>query len=205
MLEYLLMLIAEWLIIIGLNVVPAFAPPTWMVLSALYIAYPQNIFLLVIVGVTASTIGRYLLARGSKFAVQKLAKAEKKEHLEELKGKLDAKPLSKFLFSFVFCLGPLPSNTLFIVAGATGIRLREILAGFFVGRTISYMFLVFTTQKVFASLAATAEGTANMLTIMIEVIGVLSILFFFFFDWEKFIWGKKDETKKRTGKWKHKK
>ena len=58
MLDYVLMLAIEWLVVFGLNVVPAFAPPTWMLLSFIYIAYPQDILVLIIVGATASTCGR---------------------------------------------------------------------------------------------------------------------------------------------------
>ena len=200
MLEYLALLIIEWLIVFGINVIPAMAPPTWMVLSFLYIAYPQDIFILIMIGATASTCGRYVLAKASGMFAQRLANGERKEQLSLLKERLDSRPRAKFIFALLFALGPLPSNTLFIVAGATGVRLKEILAGFFVGRLMSYLFLTFTTQKVFASVAATAEGTANLFTIMIELIGVISIIVFFKFDWEKLIWNMGGKGKKAPAK-----
>ena len=87
----------------------------------------------------------------------------------------------------IYALSPLPSNALFIAFGATKTRLREVLAGFFVGRTISYLFLVFTTQKVFSSLESTMQGNASLWTIMIEVIGVIAVIGFFLVDWNKII------------------
>ncbi len=177
----------EWLIIFALNVIPAFAPPTWIVLSYFYIAEPQNILLLVLIGVTASTCGRFILAKASGKIFDISAGKEKKEEMKFLREKLHKGKWKKFLFSFFFSLGPLPSNALFIAVGATKIKLREILIGFFAGRTLGYLFLIFTTEKVFTSLELTLEGQATMWTIAIELIGVLAIIWFFFFDWKKFL------------------
>lgn len=196
-----LQIIVEWLVVFILNVIPAFAPPTWIVLSAFYIAFPQNIFFLIAIGVTASTAGRYALAKGSEILIQKYASNNKKEDLAHLKKALNYKPMQKFLFTFIFALSPLPSNALFIAAGATKIRLREILAGFFAGRTVSYLLLVFITEKVFTALEKTLEGNATIWTVMIEVIGVLSIVAFFAIDWDKLI--RSGEKNKKWPKKKH--
>jgi len=197
-----LLLLAEWIVVFLLNVVPAFAPPTWAILSFFYIAAPQNIFVLIAVGVTASTAGRYCLAMLSRLFTKKFAKGHKKEEMDFLAKKLSGKPFKKFLFTFLFSLSPLPSNALFIAVGAIGIRLREVLAGFFAGRIISYLFLVFVVGKVFTSLEATVEGTATLWIILIELIGVIAIIAFFLFDWAAFL----GKPKKKSGaKWKHKK
>jgi membrane protein YqaA with SNARE-associated domain len=178
-------LLFEWAVIFAINVIPAFAPPTWMALSYFYITSPQNIFLLVLIGVTASTCGRYILAKISAKTFDILGKKDK-EDMEFLREKLKGKKWKKFIFSFLFSLGPFPSNALFITIGATKIKLREILAGFFFGRLLSYLFLVFTTQHIFSSLELTFEGQATLWTIVVEIIGVLAIIWFFTFDWKKF-------------------
>ena len=183
-------LLFEWLVIFLFNLVPAFMPPTWMTLSFLYITNPQNIFLLVFIGVTASTVGRFALAKLSGKFTTRFASKKKKKQMKILQKKLEGKPLQKFIFTLIFALSPLPSNALFIAVGATKTRLREVIAGFFVGRTLSYLFLVFTTEKIFSSFGMTIEGNATLWTIMIELIGVIAIIVFFAFDWEKLL-GKK--------------
>jgi membrane protein YqaA with SNARE-associated domain len=195
MIDPVLQLVVQWLAVFAINVIPAFAPPTWVLLSFFYIVYPQNIFLLIFIGVTASTVGRYALAKGSELITQKYASTRKKKGLEELRHELNYKPWEKFFFTLVFSLSPLPSNALFIAAGATRVRLREVLAGFFVGRTISYLLLVFVTQKVFSALETTLAGNATIWTGMIEIIGFASIIAFFVLDWEKIL-GQKKESKK---------
>jgi membrane protein YqaA with SNARE-associated domain len=180
-------LIFEWIVIFVFNIIPAFAPPTWMTLAFFYITNPQNIFLLVFIGVTASTVGRYCLAKISNKFIFKFASKKKKQQMELINIRLAGKPFQKFIFTFLFALSPLPSNALFIAIGATNTKLREILLGFFAGRTLSYLFLVFTTEKIFSSLSITLEGTATFWTIIIELIGVFAIIFFFIFDWEKLL------------------
>jgi len=184
-------LLFEWAIVFLINLIPAFMPPTWLTLTFFYITNPQNIFLLVLIGVTASTAGRYCLAKGSGKFFGKYGTKKKKKQMKLLEKKLHGKPLQKFIFTLLFSLSPLPSNALFIAVGATKTRLREVIAGFFVGRTISYLFLVFTTEKIFSSLGTTVEGTGTLWTIMIEIIGIIAIIAFFVFDWEKLLGGKK--------------
>jgi membrane protein YqaA with SNARE-associated domain len=185
--DYISMLFAQWVIVFLINVVPAMAPPTWAVLSFFYISSPQNIFLLVAIGVTASTAGRFALAKASYFVTQKFADKKKKMEFSAIEKKLEGKTSQKFIFTLIYSLSPLPSNALFIAFGATKTKLMEVLTAFLLGRTISYLFLIFTTQKVFSSLEATMQGNASMWTIMIEIIGVIAVLAFFLVDWNKLI------------------
>ena len=199
--DFVSMLFAQWVIVFLLNVIPALAPPTWAILSFFYISSPQNIFLLVAIGVTASTTGRFVLAKASGFVTEKFADKTKKQEFNAIEKKLEGKTTQKFIFTLIYSLSPLPSNALFIAFGATKTRLREVLAAFLVGRTISYLFLVFTTQKVFSSLETTMQGNASLWTIMIEVIGVIAVLAFFFVDWNKIISLDMPGDKKKKDKW----
>ena len=204
-LDFVSIVFAQWVIVFLINVIPAFMPPTWAVLSFFYITAPQNIWALVIIGVTASTCGRYVLAKLSGFITEKFASREKKREFDAIKDKLQGKPMQKFIFTLVYALSPLPSNALFIAFGATKTKLAAVLSGFFVGRTISYLFLVFTTQKVFSSLESTMQGNASLWTIMIEVIGVLAIIIFFTVDWNKLILLETPNKKKKKWEYNHKK
>jgi membrane protein YqaA with SNARE-associated domain len=183
-------LIFEWIIIFLINLIPAFMPPTWMTLSFFYITSPQNIFLLVFIGVSASTVGRYCLAKGSGKFFARFGTKKKQKQMKLLQKKLHGKPIKVFIFTLLFSLSPLPSNALFIAVGATKTKLKSVVAGFFVGRSISYLFLVFTTEKILSSLGANIKGSGSMITILIEVVGVIAIIIFFLFDWEKLLGGK---------------
>ena len=203
---YELLIVVQWIIVFVVNVIPALAPPTWAVLSFFNITRPQDIWILVAIGVSASACGRFVLAKLSEYFTTKFASTQKKHEFLDIEKKLRAKGWEKFVFTFLYSLSPLPSNAIFIAFGATKTRLRAVLAGFVVGRTISYLFLVFTTETIFSSVGSTITGNATIWTILIEIIGVVAVLVFFFFDWSKLIRLDGPEDKKPKGKrWAHKK
>lgn len=183
----LISLIIQWLIVFGINIIPVFAPPTWIVLSYFHISAPQNLLILILIGVTASTAGRYVLAKFSGKVFVKFASEKKKKEIELIKSKLQKKSTAKFMLSFIFSLGPLPSNAFFIAVGSTKLKLKEFLAGFFVGRTISYLFLVYTSGVLYSSFGSSLSGDTSILTLGVEIIGVIAIIAFFLIDWTKLI------------------
>src|ERR1700704_832227 len=56
---------------LGLNVIPAFAPPTWMVLAFVGFEFPEtNPLLLALVAAVAATLGRLTLAKLSHWLLR---------------------------------------------------------------------------------------------------------------------------------------
>ncbi|PYJ07821.1 MAG: hypothetical protein DMF06_14545 [Verrucomicrobia bacterium] len=56
---YLLVFLAA----LAVDTIPVFAPPAWILLVFLLVKFHLNPWAVVVVGVTGSTIGRYLLTR----------------------------------------------------------------------------------------------------------------------------------------------
>ena len=56
------------LIVFGLNLLPAFGPPTWAVLVLCKLNWHLDPWILVAIGVVTAGAGRYLLAVGTKGA-----------------------------------------------------------------------------------------------------------------------------------------
>ena len=60
-----------FLVVFGLNLVPAFAPPTWMVFSYIGFRYVAvNVTLLALVGALAATLGRMALAKMARMVIR---------------------------------------------------------------------------------------------------------------------------------------
>ncbi len=53
-------------LVFGINLLPAFGPPTWAVLVFARLSWHLNPVALVILGAMAAVAGRYLLARGAR-------------------------------------------------------------------------------------------------------------------------------------------
>ena len=144
----MLKVIVLFAIIYALNIIPAFAPPTWMVLSVIEFNYPMaSPMLLALIGATAATLGRLTLAKLSRVIVrQRLLNDRTRENIDAIKESLEGRrALTAGVFLF-YAFSPLPSNYLFIAYGLTALELKLIALPFFIGRFVSYAFWAFTAS-----------------------------------------------------------
>src|SRR5450756_1996122 len=119
-----------------LNTLPAFAPPTWMVLSFFGFNHPQFNFLsLALAAAFAATLGRITLATLSQFIIRnKLLNTKTKENIDVLKDALQNRKNQTMGALLLYSFTPLPSNYLFIAYGLTTLPIRLIAVPFFIGR-----------------------------------------------------------------------
>src|SRR5437764_12368204 len=84
-------------LIFGLNVIPAFAPPTWMALAFIGFEFPAtNPVLLALVAATAATLGRITLAKLSHWVVrEKLFSDAHRKNIEIIKERLEKRQSSR--------------------------------------------------------------------------------------------------------------
>jgi hypothetical protein len=139
-----------FLVVFLLNVIPAFAPPTWMVFSFIGFSYPEHErILLAVVGALAATAGRLCLARMSRAIVRRRILGEtSRTNIDAVKEKLERRKKLTFSLFLFYALTPLPSNYLFIAYGLTLMDLKWIAVPFFVGRVASYSLWSFTGSAV---------------------------------------------------------
>ena len=131
-------------LIFGLNLIPAFAPPTWMALAFVGFQFPEtNSMLLATVGAVAATLGRLTLARLSHVLIRKkLLSDAHRANIDVIKDRLEKRTtLTVGLFLF-YAFSPLPSNFLFIAYGLTRLPLLRVGLPFFIGRLASYGFFI---------------------------------------------------------------
>ncbi len=133
-----------FVLVFALNLIPAFAPPTWMALALVGFEYHDtSAALLAGVGAVAATLGRLTLAKLSHRIVrQKLLSDAHRANIDVIKDRLEkrrALTASVFLF---YAFSPLPSNFLFIAYGLTGLPLLRVALPFFIGRLVSYGFFI---------------------------------------------------------------
>ena len=137
-----------------LNILPAFAPPTWMVLSFVGFNHPQfNILSLALAAAFAATLGRITLATLSKSIIRnKLLNAKTKRNIDVLKDALECRKNQTMGALLVYSFVPLPTNYLFIAYGLTALPIKLIAMPFFIGRLVSYAGWIFLGQATYKSL-----------------------------------------------------
>ena len=127
--------------IVLLNAIPFFTPTTWAVLLFLAATTHLNPWYLPIIGAVAASIGRSILALGSKHIVRtRFLSAKARGHIDAVHEYLERRRAMATSIFFLYALGPLPSNYIFIAYGLTALPLRYILGPFLVGRFLSYSF-----------------------------------------------------------------
>lgn len=185
-----------------LNTIPAFAPPTWMILSFIGFNHPQlNPLSLALVAAFAATFGRITLAILSQHIIRnKLLNSRTKENIDALKGTLESRKSQTMWALLVYSFTPLPSNYLFIAYGLTALPIKLIAVPFFIGRMVSYVAWISLGQETYKNFDVYTNyvgGYLSVYFILTQIVLLLLIYFFAKVDWravldeKKFRWLKK--------------
>jgi uncharacterized membrane protein YdjX (TVP38/TMEM64 family) len=123
--------------VFGLNLVPAFGPPTWAVLVLFHLNGDYWLPALVLVGAVCAASGRLVLALVTRRLGRRLP--ERWRTNAEAAGERLAENRGRSLAGLaLFAVSPVPSAQLFEAAGLMSVRLLPLTAAFFAGRTVSY-------------------------------------------------------------------
>ena len=168
--------------VFGVNVLPAFGPPTWSVLAYFRITEGTPIWVLVVVGTLAAAMGRYVLAVGFRSFGSHLP-GKRRESLEALGATLSG-PRGLLGRMALFAVSPVPSNTLFEAAGLARVRLGPLLTAFGAGRLVSYSVSL-------VSVSAAGGGIRDLITggvsspraIALGILGLVGLVVLVRVDW----------------------
>jgi uncharacterized membrane protein YdjX (TVP38/TMEM64 family) len=171
-----------FLILIGVNASPILMPPSWIVLTSFYLLDPTlNIILLAVVGATGATIGRFFLKKISGL-FRKFVGEEQKSNLDMIGSYLNKKKHGYLIASFLFGATPLPSNILFITYGLMRAKSASIYVGFWIGRTISYIIMIYFGNAVLTPFLEIFEDRLTGI-LLIDGIGIGLIVLFACINW----------------------
>jgi membrane protein YqaA with SNARE-associated domain len=124
--------------------VPVFAPPAWTVMLLLLLLFHLNPWVVVIIGVIGSTLGRYILSVYIPKVSSALVNRREDENLRYVGDKLTKAPFAAAMFVFLYTLTPLSTTALFTAAGIARVKPWYILPPFFRGRLITDGVMVYT-------------------------------------------------------------
>jgi len=124
-------------VVFAVNLVPAFAPPTWAILVLFRLHAHVGVAALVAIGALAAAAGRLTLASTTR-ALRGRLPARRLDRLEAVRRRLVGHRSRAIAVLALFVLSPLPSAQLFVAAGLLDVPLLPATAAFFVGRVVSY-------------------------------------------------------------------
>jgi uncharacterized membrane protein YdjX (TVP38/TMEM64 family) len=176
-----------FLIVFGLNLLPAFGPPTWTVLVLYGLHSHLPIALIVPIAALAAASGRLLLACGFRLLGSRLPDKQK-NNLAAARQALEGKQRNLILGLGLFALSPLPSGQLFAAAGLAGVRLIGFTGAFFAGRIVSYSIYAATAKHIRGTDLgdAFADSLTSPWGIALQVGMILILPVFVHIDWSRF-------------------
>ena len=171
-----------FLVLILVNASPILMPPSWIVLTSFFLLDPSlNIVFLAMVGATGATIGRFFLKKISGL-FRKFVGEEQKSNLDIIGDYLNHKKYGYLLASFLFGATPLPSNMLFITYGLMRAKSIGIYIGFWFGRTISYIIMIYFGNAVLQPFLEIFEDRLTGI-LLIDGVGIGVIVLFASINW----------------------
>jgi membrane protein YqaA with SNARE-associated domain len=186
--EYL----ALFAIVFGINLLPAFGPPTWAVLVFTRLHWHLNPIALVLLGAVAAMSGRYLLARAARHFKGRMPD-RLKNNLEDAQTLIERRKVGAVALFVVFVVSPLPSAQLFLAAGLLDLPLGLLTLAFFFGRLISYSIyvsLATLADKQFGNVIGHIFGSPWSIALQVVLFAAVCVLPFV--NWRRFL----DRSKK---------
>ena len=182
--EVLLMMAVVFVV----NLLPAFAPPTWIVLVYFRLRHDVPLVPLVVGGAAASAVGRFVLATACRHLGVRLP-AHKREDLQAVGETLTGGRGARWGLLALFTVSPLPSTQLFEAAGLTPqIRLVPVTLAFFCGRLVTYTIYVTGATLAKASLTALLDdGVTSPWSVALQVALLALLAAFVFTPWAKIL------------------
>ena len=179
----------DWLLVIGsifgINLLPAFGPPTWAVLVFFRLNSDLPAVPLVLVGALAAASGRFVLATVTRHFRSRFS-AKRRESLQAAEEFLVGSRARAATGLGLFALSPVPSAQLFVAAGLLTVPLLPLTAAFFAGRLVSYSIYVAAASAAKDSLGdVLADAIGSPLGIALQVIMLGGLVLLVRVDWAK--------------------
>ena len=172
-------------IVFGLNLLPAFGPPTWAVLVLFKLNWHLHPAVLVIIGIISAGAGRYLLALATR-AGRKWLPKKRVDSLKAAGTYLRKHRAGSAAGLAIFTISPLPSAQLFEAAALADIPLVPITGAFVAGRVVTYSLYLGGATAAQKSFGDTfRKALTSPYAIGIEVAMLIGIVLLARVDWAK--------------------
>jgi membrane protein YqaA with SNARE-associated domain len=186
-------------IVLAVNLLPAFGPPTWSIIVLYGINTDLPLPATVGVAALAAASGRFLLAYGFRLLGDR-APEKMRRNLTAARQAFERRKGAGILALGLFALSPVPSAQLFEAAGLARVRLVAFTGAFFAGRLVSYSIYA-ASARTLRSQTLGGTLTESMtsplgLAIQVAMIGLLVALTQI--DWERLL--RQDADVARDGK-----
>ncbi len=178
--------------VLGMNVVPAFMPPTWTILVFFFLTYHLLPLPVIIIGAVAATSGRIVLYFLARNHFIKLLPKSSQQNMSDFGKYFYTHKHITIPALLMYAFLPIPSNQVYISAGFAKLEIKLIASLFFFGRIVSYSSWIATAHiasKTMSDIFTRNFTSANK--IIVEIGSLCLIYLFTIIPWRRLVNGKK--------------
>jgi membrane protein YqaA with SNARE-associated domain len=174
-------LLTLFVAVFALNVMPAFAPPTWAVMSFLGLGFPDSSpWAIAFVAAAGATSGRSALALLVKHSsLHRRMSPAMRDNLADVARFIEERRRTSIAAFLLFAFSPLPSSALFLAYGLTRAPLRLLAVPFFCGRLVSYLAAFAGGAYLARKFDFEFSGASSLLYFGLSQISIVAIVYVF--------------------------
>ena len=182
------------LVVLGFNLMPAFAPPTWTALVFFRLNTQLQPLEIIIVGALCAGAGRFLLGHATGLFRSHIS-TKSRQNLQAAEKVLTHNTSRKLMTLGLFIVSPLPSAQLFEAAGLIGVKLFPLTIAFFSGRILTYSFYVYSASEFKTSALGESiiREFSSAWAIGFQLLMIGGLVLLTRIDWRKFLQAKSEE------------
>lgn len=173
------------------DLVPFPFPPAFTIMMFFQIIFGLDVWLVIIIGVIGSVLGRYILLLYAPLIGKKFLKVSKNQDIEFLGEKMKENKWKGQLIVLAYSLLPLPTTPLFLGAGISKISAIYIIPGFLVGKFTSDTIALHAGKYASENTQNIIDNILSWQSIASLIFGLLLIFALLFIDWRTLIQTKK--------------
>jgi len=173
------------------DIVPFPFLPAFTIMIFLQIYFDLNLWIVLVIGVAGSILGRYLMSLYIPHLSEKFFKPAKNEDIKYLGKKMKEKGWKGQAVVVAYSLLPLPTTPLFVAAGISRVGAIYIIPAFFIGKFTSDTVALLTGKYASENIHKITDDITSWQSITGLVLSLLMLLALLFIDWRTLLQKKK--------------
>jgi len=169
------------------DVVPFPFPPAFTIMLTLQISFHLNIWLVIVIGVVGSVLGRYVLTLYIPHIAKRFFTISKNEDVQFLGKKMKENKWKGQAFVLAYSLLPLPTTPLFLAAGISRISGWYVIPAFLVGKFTSDTFALHIGKYASENVDNIISESFSWESVTSIIIGAVLLFGLLFIDWRSLI------------------
>jgi len=185
--QYLLVFVGALLF----DIVPFPFLPAFTIMVFLQITFHLNVWLVIIVGVAGSVLGRYILILYTPLITNKYITKSKNEDVQFLGTKMKENKWKGQIIVLAYSLLPIPTTPLFLAAGMSKLNAMYIIPAFLIGKFASDTLALQAGKYASENVQSIMQNALSWKSIASFSLCLFLIFCILFIDWRSLIQKKK--------------